>query len=196
VADSKYNPDLWVDYVRKLQIRGVRPEMAWAGFASQYRVAGNFSCSHFFHLSDRVARSYSEAMRLLLAYSAFEAACQAANVKVHASKIDGADGFINEARTCLRTAFKDVPEDLFPLRAALGNSLLSRKVDRFLSGEDDDLQPISAALRSLFAHGVWMPKGSSALSSAACRGLSLSSQCILIASNGIFERHYYDGFSS
>jgi len=187
MGDANYYPDRWKEYVASLKKEGKEPAQEWAIFAARYRVAGNYCSASFFSLSEKTAKGYSEAIRLLLAYSAFEAACNASGRKPNECPVPSEEGFPKEARILLQKAFNKTPEAEFPLRHALNPERLAGKIDAFLEGKEHNLQPIASALRHLFAHGIWTPHGADALSKTSCDALDVLSQSLLWAADRLFE---------
>jgi len=189
MGDSKYFPDRWSDYIKLTKRSGGRPAQNWAIFASRYRAAGNFIGADFFYLSDRSKRSYSTAIGYLLCFSAFEAACTAYGIKTHKCPIldDGIP--FKSARSRLRICFRRTTEHEFPLRWAIESPLLGNKIDDFFAGRDQDLRPLAASLRNLFAHGIFTPTGSGVLRESSCQGLELLGKCLLIKSDQLLEYH-------
>jgi hypothetical protein len=186
MSDSTY-PKAWKEYISSLKRKGKKPARDWAVFAARYRAASSYTGAHFSCFSDKTAKGYSEGIRLLLTYSAFEAACIASGHKPHDCPVLGDDGLRKKARVLLQKSFKKTPESEFPLRHALRSQKLSERVDAFLEGKDNDLLPIASALRHLFAHGIWTPHGAAALSKTTRDALHLLSQSLLVAADELFE---------
>ena len=179
MADAQYYPDDWKEYVSALKRQGKEPNQAWGIAASRYRVAGNFCGANFFQLSESITRGYDRAIQLLLAYSAFEAACSARGLKPEDRSVRSDTGFSKDARVKLLKAFGSLPDTDFPLKSSLSNATLTQKVEGFFRKEHSNLQPVAAAMRHLFAHGLWTPHGASVLSKPACEAIDLLAQSVL-----------------
>jgi hypothetical protein len=180
MADAKNYPDEWRLYqglVRSGQIIGL-PK--WGVFAARYRVASDFSGASFYNLRGKIIDGYNVGIKHILCYSAFEAACAAAEKDTKTVKIPCEHGFPLEARKRLISIYKNSTSGDFPLIDQI-NSKLLRKIDAFLDGSDSNCQPIAAALRHLFAHGVWTPTGGEILTKKAREAIDLLSQTVLIA---------------
>lgn len=187
MGDATYYPDRWHEYTKFMKNKGQKPDQNWAIFASRYRAAGNFIAADFFHLSERTKRSYSAAIGLLLSFSAFESACVASGLKTHGCFINDGGLIFNNARARLRSSFSKTPEHDFPLRWAISSEVLTGKIDDFLQGKEQDLRPIAAALRNLFAHGIYTPTGAGILNEVACEGIDFLGKCLLIKSDKLLE---------
>lgn len=187
MGDSTYYPDRWHEYLKFIKNKGQKPDQNWDIFASRYRAAGNFIAADFFHLSERSKRSYSAAIGFLLSFSAFESACVASSLKTHDCLINDGGLIFNNARARLRSSFSKIPEHDFPLRRAISSEVIAGKIDDFLQGKDQDLRPIAAALRNLFANGTYTPTSAGILSEPACEGLDFLGKCLLIKSDKLLE---------
>ncbi len=187
MGDVKYYPDRWKEYVSTLKERGSLPSREWGTFAARYRVAGNYAGVTFFSMSRSVVNGYDRGIQLLLSYSAFESACTASGVDPTERPISSHEGIAKTARMGLIKAFGQTPESAFPLRSALTSRKLASKIDAFFSGQDNSLQPVAAAIRHLFAHGVWTPHGSKMLTVTACNALNLLAQSVLREGDRILD---------
>jgi hypothetical protein len=187
MADSQYYPDRWKEYVSTLKRQDQTPAQAWAVMAARYRVAGNFYGANFFQLSENITKGYDRAIQLLLAYSAFEAACSAKGLKPEDRPVESDSGFAKDARGKLIKAFGSLPDADFPLKSCLSNAALAKKVEGFFLQEHTNLQPVAAAMRHLFAHGLWTPHGANALSKSACEAIDLLAQSVLREVDRILE---------
>jgi hypothetical protein len=179
MRDSQYYPDYWKEYVSALKRQGKGPSQAWGITAARYRVAGNFCGANFLQLSENLTRGYDRAIQLLLAYSAFEAACSARGLKPEERPVDSDSGFAKEAKIKLLKVFGNIADTDFPLKSSLSNGALAKKVEGFFLKEHSNLQPVAAAMRHLFAHGLWTPYGANVLSKSACEAIDLLAQSVL-----------------
>ncbi len=189
MADAKNYPDEWHLYqslVRSGQINGLP---AWGIFAARYRVASDFSGGIFFNLSGKLVEGYNVGIKHLLCYSAFEAACSAAQKKTAQVKIPCEFGFPLKARDQIISIYKKSTSSNFPLRSQISSSDLLKRVDAFLDGSDSNCQPIAVALRHLFAHGVWTPTGGDVLNKKACEAINGLSQTVLIACDDLLNAY-------
>jgi hypothetical protein len=191
MGDSNYYPDRWKEYVSTIKKNGGWPTTEWGTCAARYRVAGNYAGVNFFKMSGPVANGYDRAIQLLLSYSAFESACTATGVKPYDRPIPSDFGVAKSARQGVVKAFGRIPESAFPLRAGLVSEKLVLKVDAFFRGEDNNLQPVSSALRHAFAHGIWTPTGAKNLTATACNALSLLSQSLLREVDRLLEEELF-----
>ena len=178
MADGKYYPDYWKEYVTCLKATGRTPPREWAIFAARYRAASAYQSAMFMQLTDKLTAGYSAGMGLLLSYSAFEAACRASMRETHKVEIPSSKGFAVECRKELIKWFGHFGEEDFPLRGALASSQLRTGLDAFFAGENDNLLPIASAFRHLFAHGQWTPNGSDTLSKGACSAIEMLAQLL------------------
>jgi hypothetical protein len=188
MGDDKYYPDHWREYCSMCKSENQVPDTNWAIFAGRFRMAGNFGGGTWFSMGERSVRGYDAAIRLLLSYSAFEAACAAAGTRPTNIKLE--DPYLKDCRRKVRTSFKSFSEEDFPLRNALSKNSLKKKIDDFFSGDSEDLLPFASAIRHLFAHGVWTPKGSQALSKQATEGLDEISHALKLKGLYMFEEFY------
>jgi hypothetical protein len=145
--------------------------------------------STFGGLSREVAAGYSEAIRLLLAYCAFESACSASGERAGDCPIVADSRVAPKMADLVRAEYGSVSEASFPLRGALHGKKLVKRLDEFFQGQHSDLQPIAAALRHLFAHGVWTPSGGRAMSKRARRTLALLSEACLFSADGLLAAY-------
>ena len=184
MADNLYYPDCWREYCAECKRVGSKPDRAWAIFASRFRMAGNFGGAVWFKMAQSTARGYDAALRLLLSYAALEAACAASREKIENIKLEGE--YLAECRRQIRRNFSSFSAEEFDLRGSLTSDRLKRKLDEFFSGQSEDLMPFAAAIRHLFAHGVWTPKGSMALTKSATDGLDWISHGLKLAAQELF----------
>ena len=178
MADGKYYPDYWKEYVNYMKANGRAPSREWAIFAARYRAASAYQGAMFMQLTDKLTVGYSAGMGLLLSYSAFEAACRASMRETYEVEIPGSKGFAVDCRKELIRWFGRFGEEDFPLRGALASSELRKKLDSFFAKETENLLPIASAFRHLFAHGHWTPNGSDTLSKGACSAIEMLAQLL------------------
>jgi len=178
MADGKYYPDYWKEYVNCLKATGRKPPREWAIFAARYRAASAYQMATFMQLTDKLTAGYSSGMGLLLSYGAFEAACRASMLETYEVEIPGSQGFAVDCRKELIKWFSRFGEEDFPLRGALASSQLRKKLEAFFANEANDLLPIASAFRHLFAHGHWTPNGSETLSEGACSAIDMLAQLL------------------
>jgi hypothetical protein len=188
MADTNNYPDEWNKYCKRVRRKDVSALTNWNRFAARYRAASSFSNAEFWNVSKEVARGYSNAIKLLLAYSAFEAACKAAGKDHNKVILSSEIGIYKQARIKLLKAFGLFSESDFPIRQAL-NGKLAKRVDDFFLSKTDNLQPVAASLRHLFAHGIWTPVGAKALTKGACDALDLLSQRLLHGADALFNEY-------
>lgn len=184
MADALYYPDFWREYCAECKRAGSKPDRAWAIFASRFRIAGNFGGAVWFKMAQNTVRGYDAALRLLLSYAALEAACVASRERIENIKLEGE--YLAECRREIRKSFSKFSADEFDLRGSLTSHRLKRKLDEFFSTQSDDLMPFAAAIRHLFAHGVWTPKGSEALTKSATEGLDWISHGLKLEAQKLF----------
>jgi len=190
VADGRDYPDQWVTYTNLVKGGRLNASAEWSRFAARYRAASAFHSLDFMGtLSAASKRGYTAAVRLLMCFSAFEAACLASGKKPFDISLSSDGGIYREARTKLIKAFADVSEAQFPLRGALTNEKLADRVDAFFRGEDPNLEPVARSLRHLFAHGAWTPYGSDTITKTACDAVDLLSQILLHAADDLLNAH-------
>lgn len=185
MADGKYYPDGWREYCAHCKERGVLPDRAWAIFASRFRIAGNFGGSTWFGMAENTTRGYDAAFRLLLSYGAIEAACAAKGRKLSTIRLEGE--YLSKCRRQVRISFRSYSAEEFNLRASLTSTHLKRKLSEFFSGHSDDLMPFASAIRHLFAHGIWTPKGSKALTKGATEALDWISHALKLEAQQLFQ---------
>jgi hypothetical protein len=187
MADGKYYPDYWKDYVKCLKATGQTPSRKWAIFAARYRAASAYQMATFMQLTDKLTAGYSAGVGLLLSYSAFEAACRASMRETYEVEISSSNGFAVDCRKELIRWFGRYGEEDFPLRSALASSELRKKLDAFFVNDTDNLLPIASAFRHLFAHGHWTPYGSDTLSNGACSAIEMLAQLLRIKGDDLLS---------
>ena len=178
MADGKYYPDYWKEYVYCMKADGRTPSREWSIFAERYRTASAYQMAMFVQLADKFTVGYSAGIGLLLSYSAFEAACRASMRDTYEVQIPSSEGFVVDCRKKLIRWFGRLGEEEFPLRGALVSSELRKGLNAFFAKETDNLLPIASALRHLFAHGHWTPNTSVALSKGACSAIEMLAQLL------------------
>jgi hypothetical protein len=188
MADAKYYPDNWIEYCADCKRKSQDIDAKWAVFAARFRVAGNFGGGVWFGMNERTTRGYDAAIRLLLAYSALEAACSASRLKVHHVRLEGE--YLSECRRKVRLNFSPLADEEFALRRALQSAYLKNRLDDFFEKKSDDLMPFATAVRHLFAHGIWTPKGSNALTKQAVDAIDWISHGLRLTSQSLFEKFY------
>ena len=188
MANAKYYPDDWGEYCAYCKKNSQPIDPRWAVFAARFRVAGNFGGAIWFDMAERTTRGYDAAIRLLFCYSALEAACSASGLKVHNVHLEGE--YLSECRRKIRLNFSSFTDEEFGLRKALGSKHLKQRLAEFFEEQSDDLMPFATAVRHLFAHGIWTPKGSNALTKQAVEGLDWISHGLNLTSQSLFKKFY------
>ena len=185
MSDAYYYPDFWREYCKHCKKAGKQPDREWALFASRFRMAGNFGGAVWFgRMTLKTTRGYDAALRLMLCYGAMELACAASKQKIENIKLEG--DYLADCRRLVRRNFSSFSREEFNLRGSLTSVRLKRKLDDFFSEQSDDLMAFAAAVRHLFAHGVWTPKGSIALTKSATEGLDWISHGLKLEAQKLF----------
>lgn len=193
MADGRDYPDQWVTYSNLVKGGRLNSSGEWSRFAARYRAASAFHSLNFMgSLSALSQRGYASAVRLLLCFSAFEAACLASRKEPFDIVISSDSGMGRETRTKLIKAFGKTDARQLPLRGALTNKKLADRVDAFFRGEDTNLEPVARFLRHLFAHGAWTPYGTGTITKTACEAVDLLSQTLLHAADDLLSAHLID----
>lgn len=185
MADAYYYPDFWREYCTHCKKSGNKPDREWAIFASRFRMAGNFGGAVWFgRMTQKTSRGYDAALRLILCYGTLESACIASKKKIE--KIELVGDYLADCRRVVRKSFKSFSSEEFNLRGSLSSPRLKHKLEEFFLEQSDDLMPFAAAIRHLFAHGVWTPKGSLALTKSAAEGLDWISHALKLEAQELF----------
>jgi hypothetical protein len=140
------NPTSWEKYRKRISAgsRIVHPKLNI--FKARYAIARGFPHIVFHEVGISTSESYYVALRLSLAFTAFESLESALNAKGTVPINDAV--IANRLRSESHTVLFD---------AILSHSQiepnLSRLIRRFVNGEDDNLRPFAYSVRNLMFHG-------------------------------------------
>jgi len=155
--------------------------------AARYRIASLFNGIDVKPPgSKQLAAGYAAGIRLLLAYSAYEAVLRAAGKPKNTrpplpgSKLQASA--TRDLRKCLRA------------KPRVGNLLqrdtirdLPKEVKQFINGDDDQLFAAASALRHLIAHGNWSAWGGGAETACGRKALKLVAEYLLEETDLLFD---------
>jgi hypothetical protein len=141
-------------------------------------------------MSGDVCEGYSAVVKVMLCYSAMEVLCGALGLALADQVVvpSPAGGYA-KCPAQLRAEYQGASSSEFPLRAALTNPKLGKRLDAFMAGSSEDVLPVATALRHLFVHGVWTPSGGEVVSKRAAKALTDLAQLLLQHCDTVFAAH-------
>lgn len=173
-------PTEWKNYCKySRQNNESKIDRNWSIYAARFRVARAFSGVQFNStISTKTHRSYEEAIKLALSYSALEAVCAASSQKIVNLRILDTGAPYDGARESCRKAFAMYNSQDLPLASSL-NPKLQDKISSFLKKTSEDLLPLASYQRHLFLHGIWTPHGGRVLNDKTLSAIKSLSDVLL-----------------
>ena len=136
--------------------------------------------------SKQLAAGYAAGIRLLLAYSAYEAVLRAAGKPKNTRPPLPGSKLHASAKHALRECLRAEPK-VGKLLQSDAKHELPRKVQQFINGEDKQFFDAVSVLRHLIAHGNWSAWGGGAETALGRKALKLVAEYLLEETDLLFD---------